>query len=364
MNTPQPRPGILDITPYIGGDALVPGVARLIKLASNESALGASPRAVEAYRACVASLHRYPDGSATGLRQALAARHGIDATRIVCGAGSDELIALLVRAYAGPGDEVLCSAHGFLMYPIAAKSVGATVVTAPEIDLSTDVGALLARVSDRTRLVFVASPNNPTGTYIDGDAMRRLHAGLPPNCLLVIDAAYAEYVSKNDYEPGTALVDAGSNVVMTRTFSKIYGLAALRVGWAYCAADVADVLNRIRGPFNVSAPALAAAQSALADIAFTDAARIHNDTILPWFREALARLDLKVNPSAGNFVIVRFPSEPARNAQAAIAHLRKRGIVPRELTAYGLGDWVRFSIGTEDEMSAAHDAVAEFLATS
>lgn len=349
---------------YVGGDASVPGVTRPIKLASNESALGASPRAIEAYRAGAASLHRYPDGSATGLRQALAARHGIGARRIVCGAGSDELITLLVRAYAGPGDEVLCSAHGFLMYPIAAKSVGATVVVAPETNLTTDVDALLARVSDRTRLVFVANPNNPTGTYIDDDAMRRLHAGLPPNCVLVIDAAYAEYVSKNDYEPGAALVEAASNVVMTRTFSKIHGLAALRVGWAYCAADIADVLNRIRGPFNVSAPALAAAQAALDDIAFTDAARTHNHTILPWFRDALARLDLKVNPSVGNFIIVQFPTEPARNAHAAIAHLRRRGIIPRGIDAYGLADWVRFSIGTEDEMQAAADAVAEFLAAS
>ncbi len=363
MKTPQPRPGILDIAAYVGGDASVPGVARPIRLASNESALGTSPRAIDAYRSCAERLHRYPDGSAAALREALARRHGIDAGRIVCGAGSDELIALLTRAYAGPGDEVLCSAHGFLMYPIAAKCAGATVVTAPEVDLTTDVDALLAHVGERTRIVFIANPNNPTGTYLDETALRRLHAGLPSNCLLVLDAAYAEYVSRNDYEAGAALVSEFDNAVTTRTFSKIYGLAALRIGWAYCPTQVAEVLNRVRGPFNVGAPALAAAQAALEDIAFTEAARTHNDTILPWFRHALTDLGLKVNPTMGNFLIAQFPARGGRDAQAAIDFLRNRGIIPRDMSAYGLGDWVRFSIGTEDEMRATRDALTEFLAS-
>src|SRR5580704_10116020 len=231
---PVPGPGILDIAPYVGGDAKLEGFERPIRLASNESALGPSAKAVAAYRALAGEIHRYPDGGAEELREALARRHGLDPARIVCGAGSDELITLLLRAYAGPGDEVLYSRHGFLMYPIGAQTVGATPVAAPERALTTDVDALLERVTERTRIVFVANPNNPTGTYLGAAEMTRLHAGLPPWVVLAIDAAYAEFVNRNDYEAGVALVDRADNVVMLRTFSKVYALAGLRLGWAYC----------------------------------------------------------------------------------------------------------------------------------
>ncbi len=362
MVGPQPRTGILDIAPYVGGDSSVPGVARIIKLASNESAFGPSPRAVAAYGAAAHDLHRYPDGSALDLRQALAAHYGLDAERIVCGNGSDELIALLARGYAGPGDEILHSEHGFLMYAIAGRSVGAAVVAAPETDLTANVDALLARVTAKTRILFLANPNNPTGSYVPQDELARLHEGLPGGCLLVIDAAYAEYISRNDYDAGLSLVEDNDNVVMTRTFSKIYGLAALRVGWAYCPAQVAAVLNRLRGPFNVTAPSLAAARAALDDVAFTDRAKTHNDLMLRWFTDEVRALGLEAAPSIANFVIVCFAEGDGKDAGAAIDFLRAKGIIPRKIADYGLPQWVRFSLGLEEEMREVVAALSEFTA--
>jgi histidinol-phosphate aminotransferase len=359
--TPVPRPGILDIAAYVGGEAKIPGIARPIRLASNESALGPSAAAMAAYRNRANEIHRYPDGGSTELREALARHYGLDAARIVCGSGSDELIGLLARAYAGPGDEVLYSRHGFLMYPIAAKASGATPVAAAETDLTTDVDALLAKVSPRTKIVFVANPNNPTGTYITAEAMTRLHAGLPRSVLLVIDAAYAEFVTRNDYEPGIELVERAENVAMCRTFSKIYALGGLRIGWAYASAPITDVLNRVRSPFNVNAAAQAAAVAALADVTATDRAREHNDIWLPWLTAQLREIGLTVNPSVGNFVLVRFPGKTAKSADAAFAFLQSRGIITRKMGGYHLPDALRVTIGTEEEMRAVVAALAEFL---
>jgi histidinol-phosphate aminotransferase len=356
------RPGILDIAPYVGGEAALAGRERVLRLASNEGALGPSPLAMEAYRRLAGEIHRYPDGAAVALREAIGRQFGLDPARIVCGAGSDELIALLARAYAGPGDEVLHSRHGFLMYALSAKGVGATPVAAPERDYTADVDALLGRVTARTRIVFLANPNNPTGSYLPAREIERLRERLPEGVLLVIDAAYAEYVTRNDYEPGAALVAARDDVVMTRTFSKIYGLAALRIGWAYCPPAVADVLNRLRGPFNTSAPAQAAAAAALGDAAHTARARAHNDRLLPWFRERLAACGIETLPSAGNFVLARFGGDPAGGAEAACAFLNERGIIPRRMGAYGLPDFLRITIGPEDEMRITAEALAEFAA--
>jgi histidinol-phosphate aminotransferase len=361
---PTPRAGILEIDAYVGGGSKAPGGARVIRLASNESALGPSPKAIAAYEALAKEIHRYPDGNTAALREALAKHHGIDAARIVCGTGSDELISLLAQAYAGPGDEVLYSRHGFLVYPIAARAAGATPVAAPERDLTTDVDALLAHVTPRTRILFLANPNNPTGSYISAEEVRRLHTGLPKRVLLVLDAAYAEYVARNDYEPGVALVDSAPNVVMLRTFSKIYALGGMRLGWAYCPAAVADVLNRVRGAFNVNAAAQAAGVAALADVAAVDRAREHNDIWLPWFAGELRGLGLTVNPSVGNFVIVRFPDAPARNADAAFAFLAERGVLTRKMGAYSLPEWLRITVGTEEEMRIVVDAIAAFLAAA
>ncbi len=358
---PVPRPGILDIAPYIGGDATIAGVERPIRLASNESALGPSLKAIAAFSALASDIHRYPEGSAEVLRRAIGQCHGLDPARIVCGAGSDELIALLLRCYAGPGDEVLYSRHGFLMYPIGALSVGATPVAAPERALTADVDALLAHVTPRTRMVFIANPNNPTGTYLGAGELARLHRGLPSSVVLAIDAAYAEFVNRNDYEAGAALVDQADNVVMLRTFSKIYALAGLRLGWAYCPPAVADVLDRVRGPFNVSTPALAAGVAAVEDTAARARARAHNDRWQPWFSDRLAALGLALTPSVCNFVLPRFPDEPGRDAEAAFAFLQSRAILTRKMGGYGLPQYLRITIGTGEEMEKVVAALGEFM---
>jgi histidinol-phosphate aminotransferase len=357
-----PRLGILDISPYVGGEAKVHGIERPIRLASNESALGPSRKAMAAYRALADEIHRYPEGGAQELRETLGRRYGLDPDRIVCGAGSDELITLLLRCYAGPGDEVLYSRHGFLMYPINTQAIGATPIAAPERDLTTDVDALLARVTDRTRIVFIANPNNPTGTYLSTQEITRLHAGLPSSVLLAIDAAYAEFVNRNDYEPGIALVNRAANVVMLRTFSKIYALAAVRLGWAYCPTPVADVLNRVRSPFNVSAPAQAAGIAAVGDIAAFSDARAHNECWLPWFSDRLTALGLSLTPSVANFVLARFPDNSRRNADAAFTFLQSRGILTRKMGAYRLPQHLRITIGTGPEMETVAAALAEFMA--
>ena len=360
---PVPGPGILDIAPYVGGDAKLDGVERPIRLASNESALGPSPKAVAAYRALAGEIHRYPDGSADELRRALGAHHHLDPAQIVCGAGSDELIGLLLRAYAGPDTEVLYSRHGFLMYPIGAMAVGATPVAVPEHDLTADVDAILARVTKKTRIVFIANPNNPTGTYLSANDMARLHAGLPDNVLLVIDAAYAEFVNRNDYEPGVKLVDNADNVVMLRTFSKIFALAGLRLGWGYFPPAIADVLNRVRGPFNVSAAALAAGVAALEDTEALAKARAHNDRWQPWLNERMAALGLHPTPSVGNFVLPCFPDDGRHNADAAFRFLQGKGILTRKMGGYGLPDRIRITVGTGEENEKVAAVLAEFMAS-
>lgn len=360
MSSPIAKPGILDISPYVGGESEIKGVDRVIKLASNEGALGPSPKAIEAYKAGAESLHRYPDGSAFHLRKALADAYGLDRDRIVCGAGSDELLDMLARAYAGPGDEVMYTEHGFLMYPIATMGVGATPVKVPEKNLHADVNALIERAGDKTKIVYLANPNNPTGTYLPDSEIRRLREGLPDHVLLVIDAAYAEYVTRNDYSAGAQLVDECDNVVMTRTFSKIFALGGVRLGWAYCPASVADVLNRLRGPFNVTSGALAAGLAALGDVAFTDEVRAHTATWYDWTKEQLIALGLDVPSEVGNFVLVRFPGGE-HNAESADEFLKSRGLIVRRMAGYGLPDCLRITIGREDEMRPLVDAVKEFM---
>jgi histidinol-phosphate aminotransferase len=360
---PAPLPGILDIAPYVGGDAKLEGVERPIRLASNESALGPSPKAVAAYRALSGDIHRYPDGSADELRRALGERYNLDPAQIVCGAGSDELIGLVLRAYAGSDSEVLYSRHGFLMYPIGAMAVGATPVAAPERDLTADVDAILARVTPKTRIVFIANPNNPTGTYLSENEMARLHDGLPRDVLLVIDAAYAEFVNRNDYEPGVKLVDKAENAVMLRTFSKIFALAGLRLGWGYFPPAVADAINRVRGPFNVSAAALAAGLAALEDTESLAKARAHNDRWQPWLNEKMAALGLHPTSSVGNFVLPCFPDDGRHNADAAFRFLQGKGILTRKMGGYGLPDRIRITVGAGEENEKVAAALAEFMAS-
>lgn len=318
--------------------------------------------AVEAFKACSTDLALYPDGAAHKLRDAIASRYGLKADNIVCGAGSDELLQLLAHAYLGPGDEAIYSQFGFLVYPIAIKSNGATPIVAPEKHFTTDVDAILSCVTDRTRMVFLANPNNPTGTYVPFSEVKRLHSGLPPSVLLVLDAAYAEYVRRNDYESGVELVSTADNVVMTRTFSKIHGLAALRLGWAYRPAHVADVLNRIRGPFNISAPAIAAGAAAIADRGFVEGAVAHNDRWLPWLTSEIERLGLTVTPSVGNFLLIHFPTADGKDAPKADTFLASRGFILRRMDSYGMPGALRLSIGTEDANREFVAALAEFLA--
>ena len=358
---PVLRPGIDAIAPYVGGEAKIPGANRIIKLASNENALGPSPKAIAALQAHAASAHRYPDGNAVELRAALAGHFSLDPARIVCGNGSDELIALLVRAYAGPGDEVLYSRHGFLMYAISALSVGATPVTAPEASLTADVDALLAAVTERTKLVFLANPNNPTGTCLAAAEVRRLQAGLPPHVVLALDAAYAEFVDRPDYEPGIALVRESGNTVMLRTFSKLYALGGLRIGWAFCPPAIADALNRLRGPFNVGAAAQSAAVAALDDAEHAAKSLAHNRLWRDWSAAAFSRLGLVVVPSDGNFLLVRFPDAALLNADAGFEFLKSRGIIARKMGAYHLGEYLRITIGTEEEMRLTAAALGDFL---
>ena len=361
MSAPVPRPGILSIEPYVGGKSALAGAAKPIKLSSNEGALGPSPLAVAAYHRVAETLHRYPDGAASALRAAIGKRFGLDPERVVCGAGSDELISLIARAYAGPGDEVLYSQYGFIMYPIATLAAGAIPVAAPEREYRSDVDALLAAAGARTRICFLANPNNPTGSFLRVAEVERLRAGLPQGTLLVIDAAYAEYVSRNDYSAGAELVERSDNVVMTRTFSKIFALGGVRLGWAYCPREVADVLNRVRAPFNVTAPAQAAGIAALEDLAHTDMCRAHNDIWRPWLERELAGLGIAVLPSVGNFVLAGFPAAGPHNAEAANAHLNARAIIARPVANYGLANHIRFTVGTEIEMRAVVAALAEFM---
>lgn len=360
MSALTPRPGIMKIAPYVPGKDSIDGKETIAKLSSNEGALGPSPKAMAAYAKAAADLHRYPDGDTANLRKALGRRYGLDPARIVCGAGSDEILNLLVRAYCGPGDELLYSQYGFLMYAINALGVGATPVAAPAREYGSDIDALLAAVTDKTRIVCLANPNNPTGTYVTKEDVRRLHAGLPKNVLLIIDAAYAEYVSKNDYDSGLELVDQAENVVMTRTFSKIYGLGGLRLGWMYGPAGIVDVMSRLRQPFNVNSAAQIAGIAALDDIAHTDASRTNNDIWLPWLSTELAKLGLEPVPSVGNFLLIGFGSK--ERAVAANDWLMNDGLIPRLVAGYGLPAHLRITVGTEAEVKAVQASLARFVA--
>jgi histidinol-phosphate aminotransferase len=359
---PIPRAGILAIHPYVPGKSGAPGFAKVHKLSSNETPLGPSPKAVAAYRAVTDRLQDYPDGAATELREAIGRVFGLDPARIVCGAGSDDLLHLLARAYLADGDEAIHTTHGFLVYPIATLGTGAKPVVAAEKDFTADVDAILGALTDRTRAIFLANPNNPTGTYLPFDEIKRLHRGLPGRVLLVLDAAYAEYVRRNDYEAGIELVATSENVVMCRTFSKIHGLAALRLGWMYGPAAVVDVINRIRGPFNVNAPAIAAGVAAIQDGAHVQAAADHNEKWLAWLMAEIRNLGLKVTPSVANFILIHFPQVPGRTAADADRALTARGLILRQVGAYGLPHALRMTIGSAEANRLVVETLAAFLA--
>jgi histidinol-phosphate aminotransferase len=352
----------MDIAAYVPGKSHAPaGVARVHKLSSNENPLGPSPKAIEAAKAVAEKLALYPDGPATRLREAIAAVHGLNPANIMAFNGSDEAIALLARTYIGEGDEGIYCQHGFLAYPIYIKATGATAVVAPERDERADVDAILAAVTPRTRMVFLANPNNPTGTYLPFEEVRRLHAGLPGNVILVIDAAYAEFVRRNDYEAGVELVAGAANVVMTRTFSKVYGLGGARIGWLYGPSDIVATLERVRDPFNVNAMAIEAGIAAMLDRDHVERSVSHNEEWLRWTTAALEKLGLRVTPSVGNFILIHFPQDGAHSAAAADEFLAARGYLTRRVAGYGFPNALRMTIGTEEANRGVVAVLTEFL---
>ncbi len=361
---PEPKSGINDIAIYIPGKSAVPDGVTLHKLSSNESPIGPSQRALDAFAQSAGHLEDYPDGSASSLREAISSEHGLNPDNIVCGNGSDELLSMLASAYLSAGDEAIYCEYGFLVYRIAILTADATPIIAPEKHHTAQVDAILERLTSRTKIVFLANPNNPTGTYLPIGEVRRLHAGLPPDVLLVLDAAYAEYVHQDDYEAGIELVSSNRNVVMTRTFSKIFGLASLRIGWLYGPVNVIDTLNRIRGPFNVNAAAIAAAAAAVRDREHIERSIAHNDIWLKKVSDELSALGLDVTPSVGNFVLVHFPKTAGKTAAEANQYLTKRGYVLRQVGGYGLPDALRMTIGQEQANLGVISALKEFLGAS
>ncbi len=355
----KPNPGILDIAAYVGGESKVEGATRIIKLSSNENPFGASPKALQALSNDL-HLEKYPDGNCGELRKTIAAKFGLEENRIICGAGSDEIIGLLCKAYVAPGDEVIYAAHSFLMYGIFAKTCGGVCVETPEKDLTPDLDAMLAAVTPKTRIVFLTNPNNPTGSFNKPADIKKFRSSLREDILLVLDDAYAEYASATPgYENGFAMARASDNIVVLRTFSKIFGLAGLRLGYGYCPADVADILNRVRGPFNVSVPAQVAGIAALGDDAFIERSVSHNTEWRAWTVKELSSNRVKVWPSAGNFVLVSFKDEA--QADGCRAYLKGRGILVRQMGAYKLPESLRISIGTGEEMNLACSAIKEYL---
>lgn len=362
MTPPAPKPGILDIAPYVGGKSTLVGVAEPMKLSSNENALGAGPLARAAYEAACKSIHLYPDGRAGKLRTAVAGHHGIEPDRLIFGNGSDEVFALLNQTYLTAGDNIVTGEYGFLAYRISALGCEAQVKLAPEPGYKAEVDALLAQVDDRTRIVYVSNPSNPTGSYNAAEEIRRLHEALPARVILVIDEAYAEFVVEPDWETAMPMAREASNIVVTRTFSKIHGLGGLRVGFGYAPLAVVEAVDRIRLPFNVSVPGLDAATAAIGDEAHQKASRELVQTWRPRLTQAIRGFGFEVLPSAGNFILVLFP-DPKRTAAAANDLLNAKGIIVRAVGGYGISNGLRITVGTEDQNRAVIDALSEFAAS-
>lgn len=365
MTGPTPKSWIAAMTPYTPGRSKIDSGAPVTKLSSNENPLGTSPAAEKALADAKGSLARYPDPGSTALREALAAHNGIEAERIICGTGSDEILHLAAGAYASVGDEVLYVRYGFMVYRLAAQRVGATPVEAEDKDYATDMDALIAAITPETRVIFVANPNNPTGTYTTITDIQRLHDAMPSECLLVIDQAYAEYQSEEAAEAPLDLARISDNILITRTFSKIYGLAAERVGWAYGPGPVIDALNRIRAPFNVTTAGQSAAIAALGDQDFVEMSRTHNAKWRDWLAErimAMGNARLRAIPSETNFLLILF--EGKLSAETAYNDLMSRGLITRWLPGQGLAHGVRITIGTEEETRSVAAALEELVALS
>ncbi len=359
---PTAKASIMSISPYVGGKSSIEKAKKIYKLSSNEAALGPSPNVVSAIQNAAKTVYRYPSGDAYELRHAIAGKFQLDPSKIVCGNGSDELLSLLMQAYAGEGDEIIYSKHGFLMYPIAALAFGATPIAADESNYHTDVDAILDKCTKKTKIVFLANPNNPTGTRISTDELFRLRDNLPSHILLVLDAAYAEFINADDYNPGNTLVDAYDNVVMCRTFSKIFALGGLRIGWCYGPSHIIDVLNRIRGPFNTNRIAQIAAIAALEDEAHFQKTLQHTLLERENLTQKLKALGLDVLPSSCNFILVRFNDE--QQAQKANQALESDGLIVRGMKAYHLPEALRITIGTCEENLKVASCLEQFITGS
>lgn len=362
MNAPVAKPWVMDIAPYVPGRATTDDGRKVAKLSSNENPFGTPEAARRAYAMAAAELERYPDASAADLRAAIAAHYGIEADRIVYGTGSDEVLHLAAGSFAGVGDEIIYVRYGFAVYDIAARRVGATPVVAPDKDYATDVDAILAAVTDRTRVVFVANPNNPTGTYTAREDIARLHAGLPSNVLLVLDQAYTEYLDPQDDDGGLELARTQTNVLVTRTFSKIFGLASERVGWGYGHPDLISAMHRIRAPFAFGIGAGRAAIAALSDAPFIERSRSHNKAMRTWFAQqidAMGNKGLRAVPSKANFQLVLFEGDVT--GEQAYKALMDAGYIVRWLPGQGLAHGLRITIGTEDEMRGVVEALRRLV---
>ena len=354
---PKPRPHVAAMAPFVLAERSLAGHAKPIQLAQNENATAPGEAALNALRSA-AALNRYPEADALTLRHAIAAAEGLDADRVICGAGSMELLSLLAQAYLGPEDEAVISQYGYVFFRTVAEQVDARFALAPERNFHADIDAILAQVNPRTRMVLLANPNNPTGALLGQDEIVRLRARLPGDVLLVLDAAYAEYVTEDGYDPGVKLVEAGENTAMIRTFSKIHGLAGLRVGWGYFPRSIAALVNRLRHPNNLSTPAIAAAAVAIADRPHIAAVRAANATLRARFIETLRGIGLSPCDSHANFVLL--PLVSPQEAGSAHDFLKSRGILVRPMHPYGLEHCLRITIGTAEEMNQVTDALASW----
>ena len=358
---PQPRAGLLNLPEYVPGERELKGISEPIKLSSNESNLGPSPAALKAFTDAATQIHRYPDPEQNQLRDAIAAHHGLDASRIICGNGSAELIQMLIQAYVGEGDEVLLSEYGFSLYQIISVSQGARIVSAPEENCISCVNELFECLSPQTKLIALANPNNPTGTYLPASELKRLLDRIPGHVLLLLDEAYAEYATAEDFESGLYWASECKNVVVTRTFSKLYGLASLRIGWIHAPRHVFDTLQRIRITFNANGPSMAAAEAALRDVEYTESVRKHNQQWRDLMTKAMESFGLQVIPSMANFLLIRFPDDYRQNSVAATAALKRMGIIPRPVTAGSPQNCLRITIGKEEENKAVLKTLEQFM---
>ncbi|MBH67017.1 MAG: histidinol-phosphate transaminase [Rhodospirillaceae bacterium] len=360
MTYPRARSTIEEMARY-QPNLSAPSTGRIIRLSANEGAFGPSPKAIKALNSVAQHIHWYPEEEPAALAEALGSKYSLDPDRMIFGCGSDELIMSICQAYLDPGDEAIHTEYGFIMYPMSIRVAGGVPISAPDRNYTVDIDAVLERITDKTKIVFIANPNNPTGSYLSHTEVSRLHQNLPHTVLLVLDSAYSEFVVRNDYSSGAELVEISENVVMLRTFSKLYGLAGLRLGWGYAPKHVIDAIHVVKQPFGANRAAVSAALAALDDQKFIDKSVKHNEIWRTWTSTEFEKLGLYCLPSVANFLMVRFPSETGRTAVEAGTYLSNRGILTRGMSGYGASDYLRLSIGTQDEMKIVVKTVSDFL---